>query len=90
MITIMFCLQLSVTERVVVFGTFNGIQLSQVVRLNNEQFFPGMTTFRHLEVLETLEVHLYRKLEFPRVINDIFFFFFSTDGSKCNNFRAST
>lgn len=37
-------------------GTFNGADLSQVVLLSTNQFIPGMTTFRNLEVTDELVV----------------------------------
>lgn len=37
-------------------GTVNGVHLDQVVTLNGSQTLPGTTTFRHLEVMEGLNV----------------------------------
>ncbi|XP_055310866.1 uncharacterized protein LOC129573788 isoform X2 [Sitodiplosis mosellana] len=45
-----------VTNATECFGNFNGVQLSQVISLNSSQYIPGTTTFRHLEVTETLEM----------------------------------
>lgn len=49
----------SVTDAVDCDGTINGIDPMSIVTLSGEQFIPGSTTFRHLEVTEALEVSLF-------------------------------
>lgn len=45
------------TDEIDCTGTINGITPIEMVTLTSDQFIPGTTTFRHLEVTETLEVN---------------------------------
>lgn len=51
-------IRFTVTEELDIFDTINGILPSQIVTLSGDQFIPGTTTFRHLEVTEALNVRL--------------------------------
>lgn len=56
------------------FHSLNGINPSQIVTLSgNDQLIPGTTTFRQLEVTETLQVIIY--LSFKTAIGEMFKFF---------------
>lgn len=49
-------MHVSVTDAIDCTGTVNGIDPMAIVTLSGDQFIPGTTTFRHLEVTEVLEV----------------------------------
>lgn len=60
-----------VTDVIDCTGTINGIDPMAIVTLSDDQFIPGTTTFRHLEVTEVLEVCLYVSI-FRIVFNCVF------------------
>lgn len=56
-IKISFSDRFLVTESLDCHLKFNGLALSDVITLNSSQYIPGTTTFRNMEVTETLEVN---------------------------------
>lgn len=81
-------------------GTFNTVDLSRVVTLSGAQFIPGTTTFKHLEVTETLEVYrriahffalsITHELDSKLSFVSLFFVYLFQDGSECNNIWPSS
>lgn len=47
-----------VTNAIDCTGTINGVDPSNIITLTGSQFITGTTTFKQLEVTESLEVHI--------------------------------